>query len=211
MLSLLPPGRKPREGGHAYFVVLALSALLADTNEAVIQMVLDWSPTHTRRGDLLALIGEARGIKRSRGEPLEAYRARVVGAADYWRLGGTVGGVKTALETAGYGVKITEHFTTDRIRWAEFSIELYPRDSGLTADTWDDNEGYWDDGTRWDWGISAAEGERIRDIIREMKAAHSKVRAVFYQHGGPLDYWDDDQGFWDDETLWHGFDPIQIL
>lgn len=211
MLGLLPPGRKPKEGGYAYFVVLALAALTADLDEAAIQMVLDWSPSRTQNPELLARIGEGRGIKRGAGEPFGAYRARVVNAADFWKLGGTVAGVKAALETAGYGVKITEHYYTDRRRWAEFSVELYPRRGEFTADTWDDGNGSWDDGSRWDWGISNAEAARIGEIIREMKAAHSKVRSAFYQSGGPQDFWNDDIGGWDDQTSWHGFDPIQII
>ena len=211
MLGLLPPGRKPKEGGYAYFTVLALSALLAEADETALEMIFSWSPSRTSREDLLALIGQARGIKRSKSEPLKAYRARVVDAAAFWRLGGTLAGVKAALETAGYSVKVTEHYLTDKQRWAEFSIDLYPNRSDLTADLWDDPEGYWNDGTPWDWGISTAEGERILDIIREMKAAHSKVRSVIYQHGGPPDYWDDDHGGWDDESFWYGFDPIRVL
>lgn len=211
MFGLLPPGRKPKEGGRAWFTVLALSALLADADQAVIQMVLDWSPSQTQRDDLLALIGQARGVRRGAGEPFEAYRARVVNAADFWKLGGTVPGVIKALETAGYKVKVIEHYLTDRTRWAEFSIELYPDRTDFTGDTWDDDEGYWNDGTRWDWVLSPTEGERIKDIIRETKAAHSKVRSVTYQHGGPPDYWDDDTGSWDDDSSWRGFDPIQIL
>lgn len=211
MLGLLPPGRKPKEGGRAFFTVLALSALLAEADEAALEMIFSWSPSRTSGEDLLALIGRARGIKRGRGEPFEAYRARVVGAAAFWRLGGTVQGVIAALETAGYGVRVTEHYLTDKARWAEFSIDLFPGRSDFTADTWDDPEGYWNDGTPWDWGISTAEGERIRDIIREMKAAHSKVRSVLYQHGGLPDYWDDDHGAWDDESFWYGFEPIRVL
>ena len=211
MLGLLPPGRKPKEGGRAFFTVLALSALLAEADEAALEMLFNWSPSRTSREDLLALIGRARGIRRGAGESLEAYRARVIDAAAFWRLGGTVAGVKAALETAGYTTKVTEHYLTDKKRRAEFSVELYPNRSDLTADLWDDPEGYWNDGTVWDWGISTAEGERVLDIIREMKAAHSVPRSVTYQHGGLPDFWDDGNGVWDDESTWYGFDAIKIL
>ena len=211
MLGLLPPGRKPKEGGRAFFTVLALAAMLAEADEAALELVFSWSPSRTPREDLLALIGQARGIKRGKGESFEAYRARVVNAAAFWRLGGTVPGVIAALETAGYKVSVTEHYFANKARWAEFSIDLFPGRAELTADLWDDPEDYWNDGTPWDWGISTAEGERIRDIIREMKAAHSKVRDVFYRHGGPPDYWNDDNGAWDDQSLWYGFDPIRVI
>lgn len=211
MLSLLPPGRKPKEGGRAFYTVVAFSALLADADEAAIQMIRDWSPSQTQRPDLLALVGTARGVKRGVGEPFEAYRARVVNAADFWRLGGTVPGVVRALETAGYKVKVTELYKTDRLRWAEFSLTLYPDRAEFTADTWNDGLGFWNDGTPWDWGISSTEKGRILGIVGEMKAAHSKVASIFYQHGGPQDFWDDGLGAWEDETIWHGFEPVQIL
>lgn len=211
MLGLLPPGRKPKEGGYAFFVVLALAALNADLAEAVIKMVADWSPSRTSRPELLALIGQARGIERGAGESFEAYRERVVNAADFWRLGGRVEGVKRALETAGYGVKITEHYHTDRVRWAEFSVELYPGPNRRGGDTWNDGQGAWNDGSKWNWSISQAERERILRLIREMKAGHSRVRSVVYQLGGPKDYWNDGQGAWNDGSKWHGFDPEKIL
>lgn len=210
MFGLLPPGRKPKEGGYAYFVVLALSALLADMDEAAIRMVRDWSPSRTQNPELLALIGQARGIKQGAGESLETYRARVVGAAEFWRLGGAVAGVKKALEAAGYGVKITEHYHTDRRRWAEFSAELYPGSAGIKGDVWGDGEGYWGDGSKWGWHLSGAEARRVLEIIGEMKAAHSKVRDVWYQHGGPKDQWGDGKGYWGDVSKWHGFDPVKI-
>lgn len=210
MLGLLPPGRKPKEGGYAYFVVLALSALLADADEAVVQMVRDWSPSRTQNPELLALIGEGRGVKRGSSESFASYRARVVGAADFWRLGGTVAGVVNALEAAGYRVTVTEHYHTDRRRWAEFSVELYPGETGVRGRAWGDASGSWGNGAKWGWNISEAEQQRILEVIGEMKAAHSNVRDVWYVLGGPKRQWGDDRGTWGDGGKWHGFDPIKL-
>lgn len=157
--------------------------------------------------DALNLLGTERGLVRFPGESLEAYRARVLAAWEFWSWVGTRYGMERYLAAAGYRVFIREHYLDDRAIWAEFSVWLWPEVTVYTTDRWNE-EGVWDDGSPWDYFLGGAEIFRIPALIREMKPAHAKPRTVWYVPG-PYDAWDDG-GNWDDGGSWNP-EPVQIL
>lgn len=204
LIGLLPAGRQPRHGGLAWHTVSALAAALASADEQALRMAIERLASTARILSSLALTGAARNIRRYPGEPLGAYRARVLGAYELWSRAGTLGGVRRALEVAGYKVAITEHYLEDPSIWAEFSITLQPAQTEFTTDTWNDGQGAWNDGSVWGWTLGQLEPERVLQIVRETKAAHSKPRNIYYEFV-PVDYWDDTNGVWDDGSRWYRF------
>ena len=72
--------------------------------------------------------GQALNIPKFDSETVEQYRDRLLGAWDYFRLGGTIPGMLAALEAMGYQqVTILEHYTiatpeTLSTEWATFSV-----------------------------------------------------------------------------------------
>jgi hypothetical protein len=211
LIALLPTGRQPRVEGLAWRTVDALAAALASADEQALRIAIERLASTARQDSSLALIGAARSIRRHPGEPIGAFRARIVGAYELWSKAGTLGGVKRALEVAGYKVSILEHYTEDPSIWAEFSITLEPTRTEFTTDTWNDGQGVWDDGSTWGGTLGQLEPQRILHIVGEMKAAHSKPRNIYYELGDPIDYWDDTNGVWDDGSRWYGFDTVVIL
>lgn len=198
---LKPPGKGYLEGMGA-----SKDALVALFVGALTERALLYG------GDeALNYLGLERGIRRAPGEGTDAYRERLIKAWDKWRWGGTIRGLKTALETAGYVVSITEHFYRDNnLDYGEFSIVLQPKSGVFTTDKWGDG-GTWNDGTAWAYVLGALEPGRIMRIIDETKAAHSKPRSVIYELGNPVDYWGTPDGsLWGDGTRWYGFDSVIV-
>lgn len=198
LLSLLPPGRRPREGGAAWGVVWALGGLEGRLLQELFALLAEAFP-HRASEEGLAQHGKARSLRRY-NETAAAYAARLTRAIPLWQMAGTVPGVLAWLEAAGYDAFIYEHFRDDPAIWAEFSVWLWPRVNTYITDRWNDGLGSWDDGTPWDYQLSAAELSRVPAILREAKPAHSKVRNIYYIPG-PKDAWDDGQ-LWDDGGVW---------
>lgn len=142
--------------------------------------------------DALMLIGRERGIRRYPGEPTETYRTRVLNAWAYWRMAGTLPGVKQALADAGYKATIIEHFRDpDPERWAEFSIALSPLNPIKTPWKWGGGARWGEKGRRWG-GLdpNAVPLEYVLDLVREAKPAHARLRRLLYSvHGW---YWGGD-------------------
>lgn len=207
LLSLLPPGRYPREGGAADGMVQMLGGLEAKLLEELFRLLAEAFPQSASEGGLgeLAL---ARGLHRLPGEYLEAFRQRVRLARLFWEKAGTLRGLLLWLRAAGYQATVREHYLDDPAIWAEFSVYLWPEISNFITDRWDDGVGAWDDGTTWDYQLSATELSRIPAILREVKPAHARVRTIWYIPG-PFDAWDDG-GAWDDSGVWNP-EPVQIL
>ena len=206
LLSLLPPGRYPREGGAADGTVRMLGALEASAVEETLALFRQALPQHAE-GAFLEEVGRGRGVSRFQGELEAAFRNRVAYATRFWLLGGTLPGMRLWLEAAGYEAHIHEHFRDDPSIWAEFSIYLWPYRPEFTTDRWDDGVGAWDDDTSWDYTIAGVELERIPALVREVKPAHARVRSIYYIPG-PKDVWDD-SGAWDDGGVWNP-EPVEI-
>jgi len=156
--------------------------------------------------DGLNLLGAERNFVRYRAESGDAFRARVLGAWDFWQWGGTEYGMRLWLKVAGYEARIHEHFRDDPSIWAEFSLYLWPYRPEFITDRWDDEVGAWDDGSNWDYTIAGAELQRVPELVKEVKPAHAKIRSIYYVPG-PRDVWGDEmfwdnRMFWDDGTLW---------
>ncbi|MCX7850840.1 hypothetical protein [Thermus sp.] len=206
LLALLPPGRYPREGGAADGMVRMLGGLEARLLEEAFSILAQAFP-QTAGEEALAEIARGRGLGRFLGEYLEAVRERVRVARTFWELAGTLPGMLLWLRAAGYRAYVREHYLDDRSTWAEFSIWLWPEVFNYTTDRWDDG-GTWDDGSPWDYALAGAEISRIPALVREVKPAHAKPRAIWYIPG-PYDAWDDG-GNWDDGGSWNP-EPVQIL
>ena len=206
LLSLLPPGRYPREGGAADGVVRALGAEEAHLVEEALALFRQALPQYAE-GKVLEEVGRGRLIAPLRGELAEAYRSRVIYAVQYWLLAGTLPGVVLWLRAAGYDAHVVEWYRHDPSIWAEFSLYLWPHHPEFITDRWDDGVGAWDDDSTWDYSLAGVELERIPALVREVKPAHAKLRSIIYIPG-PGDTWDDG-GVWDDGGAWSP-DPVQI-
>jgi len=207
LLSLLPPGRYPREGGAADGTVRMLGALEASAVEETLALFRQALPQYAE-GAFLEEVGRGRGISRFQGELEAAFRNRVVYAVYFWLLGGTLPGMRLWLEAAGYEAHIHEHFRDDPSIWAEFSLYLWPYRPEFTTDRWDDGVGAWDDDTTWDYTLNGVELYRVPALVREVKPAHARVRSIYYIPG-PRDVWDDG-AVWDEGGDVWGPEPIQI-
>ncbi|GAA5334724.1 MULTISPECIES: hypothetical protein [Thermus] len=207
LLSLLPPGRYPREGGAADGMVRMLGGVEGRLLEELFALLREAFP-HQASEEALAEHAKARLIPTLAGEQPEAFRARVVHARTFWLLAGTLSGVQQGLLVAGYRAHVREHYLDDPTLWAEFSVWLWPEVTAYISDWWDDGAGSWDDGTPWDYTLGATELRRIPNLIRELKPAHAKLCGLYYTPS-PYDAWDDGAA-WDDGGVWSP-DAIQIL
>lgn len=68
-------------------------------------------------------------------EDWEAYRARLLRAYEIFRMGGTLPGMKLAIESLGFPtVRIVEHYKTiGRSQWAVFSVVIPLTDAGKSS------------------------------------------------------------------------------
>lgn len=185
LVELAPPWlRAPRGRGllEALGAVLDEHASMAATGVAA--RYGDRAP-----GDGLSLIGAERGVSRHPEESEEAYRARVLGAWEYWQWAGTERGVRIALRQLGYDSTITPVRVYDTARWAEFDVYLYAATRSY-------------DGTE-------AEQRRIIATINRAKAAHTKVKSIQYVPAGRLT-WDPPNLTWGALGATWGEPPIYV-
>lgn len=160
--------------------------------------------------DGLAFAGADRVIERLPGESDDAYRARIVGAWETWRLAGTRPGITYGVELLGYGIPA---IWTQRVlprpgpsgMWARMTL-VFP---GFAA--WD-GDAVWEE---FDWdsrlyqeiesNLTATARTRLRRTLRQWINARDHVSAVIVGFGSTL--WDMDRwdGFdWDDGAA----DPV---
>lgn len=187
-LGLLPDGRRAGSGTVAERLVQALAALGAGTAVETITWLFDGFPS-VASAAALAEHGRSRSLTRYPGEPLDVFRRRVCGALEFWRHGGTLVGVRLALEQAGYRAVITEHGRDDEDRdhWAEFSVTVAPFLVQRSTAQWDRTDAY--DGTAtWDYKLPATPLSALLDLIRDVKPARSRLRRLLFSPNGF--YWD---------------------
>lgn len=194
--ALAPPWLQG-ERGSAF--MRALGKARDTTAETTRQAIMAWM-VERAPDDALAWLSRNRGMARYPGETIEAWRNRILLAWDFWRLGGTLPGIKRWLEAAGYDASVIEWGRYDRGIWAEFSVYLFPKIAGYITDRWDDGLN-WDDGTPWNYSLASSELSRIPGLINEIKPAHTRVRSIFYVPG-PASWWDDSRETWDDGGQW---------
>ncbi len=200
---LAPPWLQEGAGGRFLEGLGEVKDGLAEhVRQAVLARMIQRAPE-----DVLAFIGEERLLPRFPGELVEAYRARLLAAWEFWRRAGTLPGLVYWLRAMGYEPFVVEWHYYDRSIWAEFSLYLWPYRPEFTTDRWDDGVGAWDDGTTWDYTIAGVELRRVPELVREVKPAHSKIRSIYYIPG-PRDVWDDG-AVWDDGGTWNP-EPLQV-
>jgi len=168
-----------------------------ETLDALVKRLVDAAAAHlvdTAPDDAVSVIGRERGIIRIPEETEQAYRGRVQAAWDIWQWGGTRRAVEEVFRLLGYDqVVITELWTVDRLRWAEFEILLVagPLVGGFNWDT----DAAWD-GSRTSWDALLMRGltmERVIALVNEVKAAHSRLVRVIHVMDGFL---------WNNDTPW---------
>lgn len=74
--------------------------------------------------EALNLLGKERGIEPIKGENLEDYRTRVINALDWWKLAGTVKGIRTVFKLLGFEDVSVSPADPGGERWAEFKVVL---------------------------------------------------------------------------------------
>ncbi len=168
LLSLLPPGRRPTPGGTADGVVRLLGALETRLVEELLSLTQEAFPQRAEALDLHALGRMVRRIPPEEGDA--SFRARVVGAVEFWRWAGTRKGLEGALSRIGFPVEVVEgpfrnafdgawsfeyeNAFTDPA-WAEFQLRVWPAGAFRKKD-----------------------GELIRNLVRELKPAHAILRGI---------------------------------
>lgn len=171
LLSLLPPGRYPREGGAADGMVRMLGGLEGTLLEELFTMLAEVFP-QTASEEGLGEHARARAIRRlPPDESLESWRSRIVGAWDWWRWAGTRRGLERELARLGFVAQVVEgpfenffdgswHFgdyegAFTGPAWAEFLLRLWPQGP-----------------------FQARERAYLRHAVRELKPAHAVLRGV---------------------------------
>jgi hypothetical protein len=166
----------------------------------VLGAVLDESASLTATGvlarfaarapeDALATLGAERTLTRYPGESGDAFRARVLGAWEFWQWSGTEYGLGLALSQLGYNSAIVPVRNYDNTRWSEIDVYLYA-------------------GTR-SYDGSQEERNRILAVINQIKPAHARLASLQYVPAGPLT-WDPAGLTWDPPGQVWGAPPIQL-
>ena len=189
-LDLAPPWLRAERGAkwlgaHGE----TLDALVERLVSAVAAHLVDTAPE-----DAVPVLGRERGTVRVPEETEEAYRGRVRAAWDIWQWGGTKRAVEEMFRLLGYEqVVVTELWTRDRLRWAEFEILLVagPLVGGFAWDT----DASWD-GSRAQWDALLMRGlpmERVIALVNDVKAAHSRLVKITHVVEGFI---------WNNSTSW---------
>jgi len=192
-LDLAPPWLRAERGAkwlgaHGE----TLDALVERLVSAVAVHLVDTAPE-----DAVPVLGRERGIVRIPEETEGAYRKRVQAAWDILQWGGTRRAVEEVFRLLGYEqVVVTELWTVDRLRWAEFGILIVagPLVGGII---WD-NDASWD-GPKAQWDgllMGGLPKERVVDLVNEVKAAHSRLVQITHVMEGFI---------WDNGTSWEGY------
>ena len=189
-LDLAPPWlRAPRGAKWLEAHGETLDALVERLVDAVAAHLVDTAPD-----DAVSVIGRERGIIRIPEETEQAYRGRVQAAWDIWQWGGTRRAVEEVFRLLGYDqVVITELWTVDRLRWAEFEI-LLVAGSLVGGFNWDTDAAW--DGSRTQWDALLMRGltmERVIALVNEVKAAHSRLVRIIHVLDGFV---------WNNGTSW---------
>jgi hypothetical protein len=149
-----PGGGRPRRHGRdeneIERTVQVLASLLDDLKSAVFSVRSSWV-TASAEGQALDLIGADRMLRRIPGESDDDYRARLLAAFDLYQQGGTLPGMKLAMELVGEPEAEVEEprvpayhdgtlhrdggaFHGGWVSWARFMVKLALREAGLPAD-----------------------------------------------------------------------------
>lgn len=139
--------------------------------------------------DALATLGGERTLTRYPAESGDAFRARVLGAWDFWVWAGTEYGLSTALSQLGYASAVVPVRSYDGSRWSEFDVYLYASSRSYDG--------------------SPEERNRILAVINQIKPGHTKIGSVQYVPAGPLT-WDPPGLTWDPPGQVWGQPPVVL-
>ncbi len=152
LLSLLPPGRYPREGGAADGMVRALAAEEAHLVEEALSLFRQALPQYAE-GRALEEVARGRGLRRfPPDEPDEWLRQRTVGAVLYWLRAGTRPGMEAELARLGFQAEVVEGRPP---AWAEFLLRINPQGP-----------------------FTSRERDLLMRAVRELKPAHAVLSRI---------------------------------
>lgn len=179
-LSLAPRWlQEPRAAEQISSAAAPLDDLVLKTRTLMLARLVPYAPEA-----VLMQIGSERGIRRFPGEPLGTYRTRVAAAWSWWRMAGTLPGMKRLLELSGYQASIVEHFRDpDRERWAEFSIVVTPTIPPVPDASWGQNDQFGAAGAHWGYQLYAVPPSSLVELINEIKPGHARLRRLVFTLG----------------------------
>lgn len=136
----------------------------------------------------LGVIGRDRKLTSFDGESLDAFRARLSAAFEWWSRSGTPNGLIRALELAGYTATIGEHHTDITIPDGFFTINITPIPPfvpDFTPPIWGNPPVLpWGTPPVRPWGYQA-EVFRLLGIVNILKPAHMRLARITLIDGGP--------------------------
>jgi len=137
----------------------------------------------------LTELATGRNLRRFSGEAPQLFRERILGALDFWRLGGTELGMRLALLRLGYLANITPVRLYDPLRWSQFDVYLYPYTRSYDG--------------------SIEERQQILSLINEIKPAHTRLNSLLYVPGVGIT-WNPSGLTWNPPGLTWGEPPIML-
>jgi hypothetical protein len=196
----LPPAWLQRPRGRAW------NEASGKTKDEFIDAVTDAVQARflqTAPPDALPFLAGDRLLEKYPQETSSIFRTRIAGAWEVWEFAGTVYGLEQVLLQAGWAAQILEHWRTDTSIWAEFSVFVQPSNPTPSAN-WD--AANWDE-FNWDYNSNALALAQLLPLIGKFKAAHSKLRELWFVESGTA-FWD--TANWD-EFNWEGSSSFRVF
>ena len=157
------------ERGHAW--ARALGSALDRAVDGAVDAVQVRHPSYAD-SKALALIAEDRIIRRlPPDEPLESWRARVIGAMDWWRQAGTRPGMERELARLGFRAQVVEGPFSN---WFDGTWDFGDYEGAFTGPAWAEFLlRIWPQGP-----FQVRERAYLRAVVGELKPAHAVLRGV---------------------------------
>ena len=163
--------------------------------------------------DALAFIGQERNLPQVPGEPVAAYRARLLNAWQAWQQAGTKPGLINQLNVLGYpNVVVLEDNTSSfalsppasgfapGTEWWRFMVFIKPPHPFTIGSKYGDGN-TWGNGRLWGIGGPVNALQVIRNTIALWQPAHARMVACGIVLSGGV--WGDG-GLWGDGRVWGG-------
>lgn len=194
-----------RSSGFVGLTLATVGDLLCDGMRLALRM--PWLRDDESPSDVLPLIGSERRLPGYPKETLPQYRARLIGAWEAYRFGGSVYAIESQLAASGYPHARVTFFpglpgpNGESPYYSQFWITFPPGTHEATevGALWDSFT--WDDGTPW--GPVHVDPQflaTVRGIVRKWKPVQWICRGFIFQFGTAT--WDSFN--WDDSTTWGG-------
>lgn len=197
-----------------YMIGLVFDALSEATKLATKARFVETAPD-----DAIPRLARDAALEPGLDESLDTLRNRVGDAWEAWPTAGTEAGLLGQLRVWFPGTDIAlisnrewsvappgrppspgKVAITGDDWWSRMYVVIGPQTRWQDDGTWDD-EGVWDDGGTWDSTAFLFEIEAAKRIVRDWKAGHEYVPAIFVLTAD-AELWDYPEGTWDDPGFW---------